>query len=161
MHPNVAMVIRAGRNLGLDVVAHEFPQSTRTAAEAAAAIGVEPAQIVKSLVFVVDDDPVIALIGGDRRLDETKLAAAAGGQRCRRPGADEVRSVTGFAVGGIPPFGHAVALRSFVDRALLEHPEVWAAAGTPHVNFPINPRRLAAATKAVATDLAADVAPEA
>lgn len=155
MHTKVTAVIEAGRRLGLEVVPQEFVQSTRTAAEAAAAIGVQPAQIVKSLIFMIDDRPVIALVSGDRRLDEAKLAAAAGGLRCRRPGADEVRLTTGFPVGGVPPFGHIVALPAFIDETLLQHGEVWAAAGTPHVNFPVDPRRLAAAVKAVTADLVA------
>jgi len=155
MHPNVMAVIEAGRRIGLEVVPKEFQESTRTAAEAAEAIGVEPAQIVKSLIFMIDDRPVIALVSGDKRLDEAKLAAAAGGLRCRRPGADEVRSATGFPVGGVPPFGHAVAMPAFVEQTLLAHDVVWAAAGTPHVNFAIDPRRLAAAVKAVTADLAA------
>jgi Cys-tRNA(Pro) deacylase len=153
MHRNVAAVIEAGRIIGIDVQPREFTQSTRTAVEAAEAIGVHVGQIVKSLVFTVDDRPVLALVGGDRQLDEKKLAAAAGGTVTRRPDADLVRAVTGFPVGGVPPFGHSRAFPVFVDLGLLDHDEVWAAAGTPHVNFPVHPRQLAEATGATITDI--------
>jgi len=153
VHPNVALVVEAGRGIGIDVDPKEFAQSTRTAVEAAAAIGVELGQIVKSLVFTVDDQPVLALVSGDRQLDEKKLAAVAGGSRSRRPDADRVRAVTGFPVGGVPPFGHTTALPVFVDAGLLRYQEVWAAAGTPHVNFAVDPRRLAEATNGAIADM--------
>jgi prolyl-tRNA editing enzyme YbaK/EbsC (Cys-tRNA(Pro) deacylase) len=153
VHRNVEAVIEAGRVIGIDVRPMEFAQSTRTAAEAAEAIGVALGQIVKSLVFTVDERPVLALVGGDRQLDEAKLAAAADGQVSRRPDADLVRAVTGFPVGGVPPFGHTSQLAVYVDFGLLEYDEVWAAAGTPHVNFPVYPRRLAEATAGTITDL--------
>jgi prolyl-tRNA editing enzyme YbaK/EbsC (Cys-tRNA(Pro) deacylase) len=154
VHRNVMAVVEAGRIIGLDVRPREFSESTRTAAEAAAAIGVTLGQIVKSLVFTVDDSPVLALVGGDRQLDEAKLAAAAGGLKCRRPDADRVRAATGFPVGGVPPFGHSTDLPVFVDVGLLAYDEVWAAAGTPHVNFPVNPVRLAEAVGGTVVDVA-------
>src|SRR5436305_10018328 len=112
-------VAAAAAALGLDIEVRTFPQGTRTAEDAAAAIGCDVAQIVKSLVFVVDDEPVIALVGGADRLDERKLATVAGGAKARRADADEARATTGFAVGGVPPFGHSTPLRCFVDDALL------------------------------------------
>jgi Cys-tRNA(Pro) deacylase len=154
MHRNVTAVVEAGRSIGIDVRPQEFSQSTRTAAEAAEAIGVALGQIVKSLVFTVDDRPVLALVGGDRQLDEGKLAAAAGGSVTSRPDADRVRVVTGFPVGGIPPFGHSSDLPVFVDAGLMAYDEVWASAGTPHVNFPLDPRRLAEATGGTVVDVA-------
>ncbi len=156
MHRNVTAVVEAGRIIGIDVQPREFTESTRTAAEAAEAIGVHLGQIVKSLVFTVDDRPVVALVGGDRQLDEKKLAAAAGGSVSRRADADLVRAATGFPVGGVPPFGHSTRLPMFVDLGLLDYDEVWAAAGTPHVNFPVDPRRLAEATAGMITDVARD-----
>jgi prolyl-tRNA editing enzyme YbaK/EbsC (Cys-tRNA(Pro) deacylase) len=128
-----------------------FPDGTRTAADAAAAIGCDVAQIVKSLVFVVDDEPVMALVGGADRLDEDRLAATCGAAAgsVRRASADEVRAATGFAVGGVPPFGHANPLRCFVDDALLLHHVVWAAAGTPTHVFSAAPAALVAAAGAV------------
>jgi prolyl-tRNA editing enzyme YbaK/EbsC (Cys-tRNA(Pro) deacylase) len=155
MHRNVTAVVEAGRAIGIDVRPREFSESTRTAAEAAAAIGVELGQIVKSLIFTVDDEAVLALVGGDRQLDERKLAAAAGGKVSRRPDATVVRAVTGFPVGGVPPFGFATEVPVFVDLGLLVYDEVWAAAGTPHCNFPVHPRLLLEATGATPVDLAA------
>ena len=153
MHRNVEQVIRAGTAIGVEVAPKEFSESTRTAAEAAAAIGVELGQIVKSLVFSVDGVPVMALVRGDRQLAEAKLALAAGGLEARRPDAATVREATGFPVGGVPPFGHTMPLRLFVDQGLLDFEEVWAAAGTPHVNFPVDPKLLIAATGGVVCDL--------
>ena len=138
----------AAATLGLDVEVRAFPQGTRTAADAAAAIGCDVAQIVKSLVFVVDGEAVVALVGGSDRLDESKLAQAAAGHRVRRADADEVRAATGYAVGGVPPFGHATPLRCFVDDAVLAHDIVWAAAGTPTHVFASEPRALVEAAGA-------------
>ena len=139
-------VAAAAAELGLDVVVRAFPRGTRTAEDAAAAICCDVAQIVKSLVFVVDDDPVVALVGGANRLDERRLAGAAGGDNVRRASSDEVRVATGYAVGGVPPFGYARALRCFVDDALLSHEVVWAAAGTPNAVFRLTPPELVALT---------------
>ena len=127
-----------------------FPEGTKTAADAAAAVGCDVAQIVKSLVFVVDDEPVVALVGGADRLDEARLAAACGtpAGSVRRATADEVRAATGFAVGGVPPLGHARALRVLVDDALLAHDVVWAAAGTPMHVFAAPPAGLVEAAGA-------------
>ena len=133
---------------GLDVEVRAFPKGTRTVEDAAEAIGCDVTQIVKSLVFVVDGEPVIALVGGADRLDERKLARVAGGETVRRANADEVRDATGYAVGGVPPFGHSKPLRCFVDDALLSHDIVWAAAGTPTHVFASPPRALAAAAAA-------------
>ena len=146
-------VADAARALGLEIDVRAFPQGTRTAEDAAAAVGCHVAQIVKSLVFVVDDQPVVALVGGADRLDEHKLAAAAGGSRARRADADEVRAATGYAVGGVPPFGHATPLRCFVDDALLAHDVVWAAAGTPTHVFASEPHALVAAADAEVVEI--------
>ncbi len=150
----MAAVVAAGRALGIEVRPQEFAESTRTAAEAAQAVGASLGQIVKSLVFTIDDRPVLALVGGDRQLDEKKLAAAAGGQVSRRPNAELVRAVTGFPIGGVPPFGHTTQLRVFFDPGLLDYDEVWASAGTPHAVFPVHPRLLAEATAGTVTDVA-------
>ena len=157
MHRNVKMVVDAGSLLGVAVRPHEFPDGTRTAVDAALAIGVDLGQIVKSLVFCVDGEVVVALMSGANLLDEAKLARAAGGEQAWREDADTVREATGFPVGGIPPFGHREPLRVFVDEDLLQHDEVWAAAGTPHVNFPVGPAGLVRATGAQVCDLARPV----
>jgi prolyl-tRNA editing enzyme YbaK/EbsC (Cys-tRNA(Pro) deacylase) len=147
-------VIAAGETLGVAVDVHEFPEGTKTSADAAAAIGCELAQIVKSLVFVVDDDPVIALLPGDLRLDPARLAAAAGGSTARRATLEEAREATGFAAGGTPPFGHASSLTILADRNLRRHDAVWAAAGTPTTVFPISLGELIDASGARWADLA-------
>src|SRR5437763_3753069 len=154
MHRNVRQVVEAGRALGVEVHAREFSQGTRTAADAATAIGVELGQIVKSLVFGADDEVVVALVSGENLLDGHKLAEAAGATETWREDADTVRETTGFHVGGVPPFGHRGPLRVFVDRDLLDYDELWAAAGTPHVNFPITPTALLRATGGTVCDLA-------
>lgn len=126
----------------LETEVRHFPKGTKTAEDAAAAIGCPVAAIVKSLVFVVVDEeaeePVVALVPGDLRLDTAKLAEAAGAQHSRRATLDEVREATGYAAGGTPPFGHAQTLRVFADRALRRNDPVWAAAGTPTTVFPIS-----------------------
>ena len=130
LHPNVARVVAAGTALGLAIVPRRFPEGTKTAADAAAAIGVDVGQIVKSLIFAVDGEVVLAYVSGANKLDEQKLAAAAGGAKCARVDADVVREATGFPIGGVPPFGHTKHLKVFIDPDLLQYGEVWAAAGT-------------------------------
>ncbi|HEV3402448.1 MAG TPA: YbaK/EbsC family protein, partial [Acidimicrobiales bacterium] len=130
-------------------------EGTRSAADAARAIGVDVGAIVKSLVFEVDRETVLALVSGANRLDEVKLAAVAGGSSARRQDPASVREATGFAVGGVPPFGHRRPLRTFVDRDLLAHDRVWAGSGTPDANFDIDPAALVRATGGVVCDLAA------
>ncbi|HEV7761566.1 MAG TPA: YbaK/EbsC family protein [Acidimicrobiales bacterium] len=154
IHPNVSAVVAAAQAQGLDIEVREFPDGTRTAQDAAAAIGVDVAQIVKSLAFKVDDRIVMALVSGPDRLDEAKLAAAAGGDVVTRADADAVRAATGYPIGGVPPFGHRSPLPTFVDRHLLDHDEVWAAAGTPRHVFAITPADLVRLTGAPPADLA-------
>jgi prolyl-tRNA editing enzyme YbaK/EbsC (Cys-tRNA(Pro) deacylase) len=141
MHPKAQQVVGAAAGAGLHVEVVEYPEGTRSAADAAAAVGCEVARIVKSLVFAVDGEPVLALVGGDTRLDEDLLAAAAGGS-VGRADADLVRTATGYAIGGVPPFGHATPLATFVDEPLLQHATVWAAAGTPRHVFEADPSEL-------------------
>jgi len=153
LHPNVVRVVEAGRALGLTIEPRRFPDGTKTAADAAAAIGVDIGQIVKSLIFAVDGDVVLACVSGANQLDEKKLAAAAGGAKCARVDADVVREATGFPIGGVPPFGHITQLRIFIDPDLLQYDEVWAAAGTWNDVFPIAPNDLVRASGVVVTDL--------
>jgi Cys-tRNA(Pro) deacylase len=133
-----------------------FAAGTRTAAEAAEAVGCGVEQIVKSLVFMADDRPVLALVGGDDRLDPERLARAVGARTVRRATGDEARAATGYAIGGVPPIGHERRLPVVIDRRLLGHPVVWAAAGLPDAVFGVEPSRLAAAAEAQVADLAAD-----
>ena len=128
-HPNTLRVIAAAREAGLTITTRRFPEGTKTAADAAAAIGVTVGQIVKSLVFGVDNEIVMALVSGSNQLDVKKLALAAGGAKCARVDADAVREATGYPIGGVPPFGHSTQLRVFVDPDLLQYDEVWAVTG--------------------------------
>ena len=153
IHPNVVRVMEAARERGLEITTKRFPEGTKTAADAAAAIGVSVGQIVKSLVFGVDTEIVMALVSGSNQLDEKKLALAAGGAKCSRVDADAVRAATGYPIGGVPPFGHATQLRVFVDPDLLQYDEVWAAAGTWNDNFGANPNDIVRVAGGVVTDL--------
>ena len=142
MHPNAEKVAASARALGLEIELREFPEGTRTATDAARAIGVEVGQIVKSLVFALDGQLVMALVSGSNRLDEARLAAVLGGEEVGRADADAVRAATGFAIGGVPPFGHPAPLPTAIDEDLLAHDEVWAAAGTPRDVFALAPADL-------------------
>ncbi len=153
LHPNVGKVLDAARERGLELRTRGFPDGTKTASDAAAAIGVAVGQIVKSLIFAVDGEVVLAYVSGSNQLDELKLAAAAGGLKCGRVDADTVYRVTGFPIGGVPPFGHATQLRVFIDPDLLQYDEVWAAAGTWHDVFAIAPDDLVRASGGTVTDL--------
>ena len=153
IHPNVLRVMEAARERGLEITTKRFPEGTKTAADAAAAIGVSVGQIVKSLVFGVDTEIVMALVSGSNQLDEKKLAAAAGGAKCSRVDADAVRAATGYPIGGVPPFGHSTQLRVFVDPDLLQYDEVWAAAGTWNDNFGAAPADIVRVAGGVVTDL--------
>lgn len=147
--PSAQKVQQAAATLGLAIGVREMPQSTRTAEEAAAACGCSVAQIVKSLVFEGRESgsPYLLLVSGKNRVNEKGVAHAVG-EALRRPDADKVRAVTGFAIGGIPPFGHDTALKTFVDEDLLGYDVVWAAAGTPFAVFSVDPRALTGALAA-------------
>ena len=153
LHPNAQRVVDAGQSLGLDIDVHTFPDGTKTAADAAAAIAVQVGQIVKSLIFAVDGEVVVAYVSGANQLDERKLALAAGGVQASRVDADVVREATGYPIGGVPPFGHATELRVFVDPDLLGYDEVWAAAGTWNDVFPIAPDQLVRVSGGQVVDL--------
>jgi prolyl-tRNA editing enzyme YbaK/EbsC (Cys-tRNA(Pro) deacylase) len=144
----------AAAALGLRPDVHRFPEGTKTAQDAARAIGCDVAQIVKSLVFVAGDRPVLALTSGANRVDTEKLATLAGAATSRRATPEEVREATGFAIGGTPPFGHPSPLPTFVDRDLLAFDTVWAAAGTPDAVFPLRPEDLLELSGGVEADLA-------
>jgi prolyl-tRNA editing enzyme YbaK/EbsC (Cys-tRNA(Pro) deacylase) len=142
--------------LGVPVEIVRLEDSTRTAPEAAAAVGCELGAIVKSLVMrgATTGEPVLALVSGANRADEALLAEAVG-EPIERPDAAYVRSATGYAIGGIPPVGHPMPVRTVLDEDLLRFETVWAAAGNPHAVFPIAPAALASATGALVTRLAA------
>lgn len=146
MHPSAQKVARAAQALGLAIEIVEFEQPTRTAEEAAQAVGCALGQIVKSLCFLVDKEPVIALVSGENQLDKRKLGALSGvgRKKVRQADAETVKKATGFTIGGVPPFGHRSALPVYVDEDLTQYETVWAAAGTPHAVFPIAPADLVA-----------------
>jgi prolyl-tRNA editing enzyme YbaK/EbsC (Cys-tRNA(Pro) deacylase) len=137
---------------GIGVSVKQFPSGTRTAVDAARAVGCDVGQIVKSLVFIAAGRPVVALVSGANRLDERRLGAAAG-EPVEKAGAEVARSATGYAIGGVPPFGHASNVPVFMDRDLLQHPVVWAAAGRPDSVFEIEPERLRELSQATVADL--------
>lgn len=139
--------------LGLDIEPRRFPDGTRTAHDAAAAVDCEVDQIVKSLVFVADGEPILALTSGAHRVDTDALAGVLGAQEVRKATADEARNATGYAIGGTPPVGHDTTLRTIIDPHLLRFPVVWAAAGTPQDVFPISSDRLLEVTGAKVEDV--------
>ena len=140
LHPTAQRLQDRLHELGLDVEAVVLPDSTRTAAEAAAACGCELGQIVKSLDFVVDGEPAMVLCAGDRRVATASLGAEA-----RPTTADEARAATGFSIGGVPPLGHQRPLPTLVDASLRRFERVWCAAGTPHAVFEVRVDALLAA----------------
>jgi prolyl-tRNA editing enzyme YbaK/EbsC (Cys-tRNA(Pro) deacylase) len=137
---------------GIVTEVQELAESTRTAEEAARACGVDVAQIVKSLVFVAAGEPILVLVSGGNRADEERLAALVGGS-VRRADALTVRDATGFAIGGVPPIGHARSLRTFIDRDLLGYGRLIAAAGTPRTVVPLTPAELCRITAGQVADL--------
>ncbi len=150
LQPSAQRVAEAARHLGLDIMIIEMAASTRTAEEASHACACEIGQIVKSLVFKGRQTGAayLFLVSGVNRVDEEKASSAIG-EPLIRPDAAFVRAVTGYAIGGIPPFGHDTRLPTFIDEDLLAFESVWAAAGTPRTLFSVGPRRLAEATDAI------------
>ena len=153
MSKAIERFLDAATVLGHPVEVRRFPEGTKTAPDAARAIGCEVGQIVKSLVFVADGAPVLALTSGANRVDVARLATLAGVTQTRRANPEEARAATGFAVGGTPPFGHPEAVRTFLDRDLLGFEEAWAAAGTPDSVFRTTPEELRRTTGAEMADL--------
>ncbi|MEZ7006215.1 YbaK/EbsC family protein [Streptomyces sp. AD55] len=152
-HPRFADALRT---LGLGELAdraRRFPDSTRTAAEAAAAIGCELSQICKSLIFAADGVPVLVLMDGASRVDLDRVREELGAEKVTRAKADLVRETTGYAIGGVPPFGHRSRTRVLADRSLLAHDVVWAAAGDPHTVFPMEPKELITTAGAALVDV--------
>ena len=134
------------RDLGIEVHVQRLNDSTRTVKDAAQAVGCDESEIAKSIVFVADGDPVVCVASGRHRIDTDKLADLLDVAEIRQAKADEVRAATGFAIGGVPPFGHDLPV--LFDEALLDHERVWAAAGDPHSLFEVDPRELAECIRA-------------
>ena len=142
----VEKVVRAARELGLEIEVKSLDKPTRTVAEAAEAVGADPAQIAKSLVFVSDGDPVVAVVSGSHRADMDLLADAFDCAEVRQASPEEVRAATGFAVGGVPPFGHDLPV--VFDEALCDHDLIYAAGGDGNTLFAVEPKSLARAIDA-------------
>ncbi|MGQ0676880.1 MAG: YbaK/EbsC family protein [Rhodospirillales bacterium] len=155
LSPSAQKVQDALRLAGFDCDVIELAASTRTSAEAAAAVGTTVSRIAKSLIFRArpSDRPVLAIASGENRVDEHKLAALLG-ERVERPDAEFVRNRTGFSIGGVPPLGHPTRLKTYIDRDLLALGEVWAAAGTPNAVFKLRADQLASMTQGEVADIA-------
>jgi Cys-tRNA(Pro) deacylase len=133
---------------GIDAKVVRLPDSTKTAPDAARAVGCEVGAIVKSLLFMADGEPLLVMCGGDKRVDTSALASYLGVEKLTMAPVDEVRRITGYAIGGVPPLGHATTVRTLMDRDLLRWERVYAAAGAHDALFPADPRRLLEATGA-------------
>ncbi|KMS70566.1 YbaK/prolyl-tRNA synthetase associated protein [Streptomyces viridochromogenes] len=152
-HPRFAEALRELGLADLHARIRRFPDATRTAAEAAAAIGCELGEICKSLIFAADGEPVLVLMDGASRVDVELVRKELGVQKVTRAKADVVRETTGYAIGGVPPFGHRTKTRVLADRSLLDHDVVWAAAGNPYAVFPMAPKDLVAHAGATLVDV--------
>lgn len=143
LSPTARKVQQAMQSLGFDFSVVELPASTRTSIEAAQAIGCQVGQIAKSLVFKGQrtGQPILIVASGANRVDEQMMAAQAG-EPLEKATAEFVRQRTGFGIGGVPPVGHTEPLQTFIDEDLLQYPEIWAAAGTPHAVFRLTPADL-------------------
>ena len=157
--PAVQRVLDAAARKGVQLDVRVFERSTHTAAEAAAAVGAEVGQIVKSLIFVADgangSRPCLVLASGANTVDTALLANALTEPSIRRATADEARALTGFSIGGIPPFGHTTQIRTLMDPDLGRFEVVWAAAGTANAVFPVAPATLRVLANATVTPVAA------
>ncbi|MFM9444609.1 YbaK/EbsC family protein [Streptomyces acidiscabies] len=152
-HP---LFTQALQEMGLDDVlgqVRRYPEGVRTAVEAAEAVGCELGQICKSLIFAADGVPVLVLMDGASRVDVAAVSEVLGVTKVARADAKVVRDVTGYAIGGVPPFGHRTRTRVLADRGLLVHDEVWAAAGNPHAVFPMAPKELVRHAQATVVDV--------
>ncbi|CAA9519930.1 MAG: Uncharacterized protein SCO3165 [uncultured Thermoleophilia bacterium] len=154
MHPSARRVQAALEAGGVGARVIETGETARTAADAAATLGTTVGCIVKSLVFMAGDEPVLVLTSGTNRVDVGKVASVLGVDGVRRATAAEVREATGHPVGGVAPLGHPRPLRVLCDADLLRHDEVWAAAGTPDTVFPVPPDELVRITGATVADVA-------
>lgn len=140
MHASAARFAeRVDDRYGFEPEIEEFPEGTRTAADAADAVGCSVGQILKSLVFAADGEVVVVLTAGDNRVDADALAAELGVDAVRTANPDEVKAATGWSIDGVPPFGHDAAVATYLDESLSTHDRIWAAAGTPDAVFALSP----------------------
>lgn len=163
-HPAIQRVMEAAERRGVTLELRAFPESTHTAEQAARAVGASLGQIVKSLVFVTTREdgslePILCLVSGPNRVDVARLGAFVGRSDVRRASAKEANELTGFVIGGIPPFGHERRLRVVMDPDLGRFTTVWAAAGLPNAVFPISPASLRQLADAQVAPIAEDQEP--
>jgi len=154
LNPSASKVQQALEKAGFSLQVIELPGSTRTAVEAAQAVGCEVGQIVKSLVFKGkrSNKPILVVASGSNRVNENRIEALIG-EPLGKADADFVRQQTGFVIGGVPPLGHIQPLETYIDEDLLQYNRVWAAAGTPHAIFELNPADLPALTGGMVTNI--------
>lgn len=143
---------RTRAELGLAIDIHELPEGTRTAADAAEAVGCDLGQIAKSMVMRADDELILVLTSGPHRVDEGALAEHLGVDEVEPADPDAVKATLGWSIGGVPPFAHDAPVDTYIDPSLLEHDEVWAGGGTPYAVFPIDPETLKMHAKAEAIE---------
>ena len=160
-HPAIQRVLDAAARKGVTLEIRVFPQTTHTAEDAAAAVGAELGQIVKSLVFVAPAEngglePIVCLVSGPNRVDLARLAAVTAEPDIRRATAREANELTGFSIGGIPPIGHTRAIRVIMDPDLGRFREIWAAAGTDTAVFPVPPGTLSSLANAIVAPITED-----
>lgn len=155
MHPSSERILSILAGAGLTSQVRTLADSTRTAAEAAAALGCEVGAIASSLVFLADGSPILVLTSGSHRVDTDVLAAQIGAGEITRASADAVRAATGQPIGGVAPVGHPAPVPTYIDVELRNHGELWAAAGTPHSVFEISYDELLALTGATEVEVEA------
>jgi len=141
------------RELGINIEVVRLSDSTRTAPEAAAAVGCDLGAIAKSLLFMADGEPLLVICGGDRRVDTAKVAALVGASTVKMSSVEDVRRLTGYAIGGVPPLGHTTPLKKLMDDRLLRWPMIYAAAGAHDALFPIDPATLSEKSGALLADV--------
>ena len=159
MHPRAAeFTERAREAYGLEVEPHEFPEGTKTAADAAEAVGCTVEQIASSIAFDVDGELVVVVTSGANHVDESKLATLldASEDDVSMADADRIKKTLGWSIGGVPPFCHDTDVRTFLDETLTEFETVWAAAGTPEAVFPVEPDTIRQHADARVVDIAVE-----
>ena len=153
-HPSVTKFRKAAQELGIKGEVIQTQETARTADEAAATLGVQVGQIVKSLVFEADGETVLVLTSGENKVDTDKEALAFNVTKVGKADADKTREVTGYAIGGVPPLGHSTKMKILIDETFKKFDEIWAAAGHPHFVFPTTYEELVRLSGAIPTDVA-------
>ena len=153
-HPSVTKFRKAASELGIKGEVIQTQETARTADEAAATLGVQVGQIVKSLVFEADGETVLVLTSGENKVDTNKVALSFNVSKVGKADADKTREVTGYAIGGVPPLGHSTKMKILIDETFKKFDEIWAAAGHPHFVFPTTYEELVRLSGAIPTDVA-------